>query len=48
MYQGGTAMVGFGVSIPAEMHGEIMFSKILFDFNIFEEFDQLYEHVMQW
>ena len=44
---GGTAMVGFGAPIPAELHGEVAYTKTLYQVNIYDLFDVFYNKIME-
>ena len=46
-YWGGTVMAGIGAPIPAELHGDITYTKVFY-INIFDSFDELYNRIMEW
>lgn len=47
LYHSGTVLVGIGVPIPAELHGEIGYSYV-YGFNLYDAIEDIYIIIMEW
>ena len=47
IYHSGTVLVGIGVPIPAELHGEIGYSYV-YGFNLYDAIEDIYIIIMEW